>query len=202
MEALKKCQPDDLLAFIDADTWPVADMTPLYDMCDRDGMALFAACGHKQSRWSKRDAQILCGCDNEYYRNKQAGCARFMFFKKGALIDHKPNGVFTGQVFSPEYFLEKCQRVTCDPRANTFEKSVLAPEYTDDFTEARAEQAVMTNFAHVYGVTLHRECDQWGNGFEKDFPLDTYGQIFESTGVYSYSPDGHRQGSKFRNVDL
>ncbi len=193
LKALERCTDGDLLGFVDADTWPIADMTPLYDLAEKDGIALFAACGHKQSRWSKRDTQILCGCDTPEYRNKQAGCARFMFFKKSERT--LGNGIPT-----VNSFLEQCLRITCDPRANTFDKSVLAPEYTDDFTEARCEQAIMTNIAHSHGITLHRECDQWGNGFEKDFPHDTYPQIFESTGVYSYAPGPRKPGSAFANI--
>lgn len=197
IKALERCQRGDIICFTDADCWPVADMSPLYDMCERDGIVLFAACSHQQRHWCKRDAMILQEMDEDRWRDKQAGVARFMLFKKNALIQYDDDSPY---LYFVDQFLRDWLRYTCDQRANTFDPSVLAPEYPD-LKEGRAEQAVLTNIAHWHSIPLHREADQWGNGFEKDFPLDTYPQIFESTGVYSYDPSGHRQGSKFRNVE-
>ncbi len=198
-DVLNRRSDGDIVLFIDADTWPVTDMTPLFDVCERDGAMLFAACGHRQSQWSKRDTQILCGADDLYYRNKQAGVARFMLFKKGATVYDQER---TKGSIGVEDFVKKWLEITYNPLANTFDKSVLAPEYDDDFIEARCEQAVLTNLAHLNGIPLHREADQWGNDFKADFPDDTYGQIFESTGVYSYDPHPFpgQKGSRFRNV--
>lgn len=123
------------------------------------------------------------------WRDRQAGVARFMLFKNNGGYHH----------VSVNEFLKEWLYYTCDPLVNTFDKSILAEEYPD-LKEARAEQAVLTNLAHKYDITLHREADQWGNDFKADFPNDTYGQIFESTGVYSYDPNGCREGSAFRNV--
>lgn len=207
-KALERCETGDIVCYTDADCWPIADMTPLFEMCERTGIVLFAACGHKQRQWSKRDTQILLGQDSDFFRDKQAGVARFMLFKKGAKFyghyyaDHGAyQSVITCQL-TAESFLNEWLKHTCDQRANTFDESKLAQEYPKpDFIEARCEQAILTGLAHKYAIPLHREADQWGNTFKADFPQDTYGQIFESTGEYSYSPDGHRLGSKFRNVD-
>lgn len=196
IDAQRRVGPGDITCFTDADCWPVADMTPLFDMCDRDGAVIFAACSHRQRHWSKRDTQIVMGLDgmaSDFWRNKQAGVARFMLFKKDAIIGNKWDPL------TVEDFLTRWLVYTCHPIANTFDKSVLAPEYAD-VKEGRSEQAVLTNLAHMNSIPLHREADQWGNDFKKDFPNDTYGQIFESTGVYSYDPTGPREGSSFRNV--
>ncbi len=194
IDALSRCEPDDVVLFVDADTWPIADMTPLFDEARRENVMLFAACGHLQRHWSKRDAQLLMDADSDYWRDKQAGVARFMLFKKVA------NGeVLNGKLNVP-VFLHCWFGYTCDQRLNTFDKSVLADEYPD-LKEHRCEQAILTQMAHRLSIPLHREADQWGNPFRGDFPLDQYPQIFESTGVYSYDPDGHRDGSKFLNVE-
>lgn len=195
IDALKRCQDGDTVLFTDADCWPISDMSPIYDIADRDGAALFAACGHKQRQWSKRDTQIIQDMDCDFFRDMQAGCARFMVFKKGGTI--RTNSVLGMKV---DRFLVEWLIITMHPQANTFDKSVLAEEYTDGFIEARCEQAILTNIANREAIKLHRECDQWGQSFKADFPNDTYQQIFESTGVYSYDPSGKRDGSSFRNV--
>ncbi len=216
-DALSRCQDGDIVGFTDGDCWPVADMTPLYDLADRDGMVLFAACSHSQRHWSKRDTQIVMGMDHEWWRRKQAGVARFMLFKKGASIkwiqyplaigiplDATPEQIesIPREVLPVEEFLNKWFKYTADIRANTFDRSILADEYAD-LKEPRCEQAILTNLAHKYDIPLHRECDQWGNNFKADFPNDTYGQIFESTGVYSHDPKPlpGQKGSRFRNVN-
>ncbi len=194
IKALEKCEPGDLICYTDADCWPVADMTPLFDMCDQKDIVLFAACGHLQRHWSKRDTQILMAADSDFWRDKQAGVARFMLFKNQA-----EGCVLNGKI-PIQLFLDRWATYTFDQRLNTFDKSVLAEEYSD-LKEARAEQAILTQMAHRLEIPLHREADQWGNAFTADFPNDKYGQIFESTGEYSYGPRGRDGfGSDFANV--
>lgn len=202
LDALNRCDDGDIILFVDADTWPISDMSPIFDIAEKDGMALFAACGHLQRHWSKRDAQILMGMDDDKWRDKQAGVARFMAFKKGCVVNGSFPlfGMTDVYLYTNEFFVDDWLRYTCDERANTFDPSVLAPEYPD-LKEGRAEQAVLTNLAHKYNIPLHREADQWGNAFVNDFPNDTYSQIFESTGVYSYAPGPRKPGSAFRNVE-
>ncbi len=204
LDALKRANDGDIICFIDADTWPILDMTPLFDHCDKEGMMLFAACGHSQRHWSKRDTQIVMGMDSSYWRNKQAGVARFMLFKKGEKVNDfqfhgAPMDLSEYDQSNTEWWVRTWLMHTCHPLANTFDKSILGEEYPD-LKEARCEQAILTNIAHRQFVPLHRECDQWGNDFKKDFPNDTYGQIFESTGVYSYAPEPRGPGSAFRNM--
>lgn len=202
LDALRRAPENSTVCYTDADCWPVADMTPLFDMAERDSIVLFAACSHSQRHWSKRDTQIVMQMDSEFWRNKQAGVARFMLFKKrGSVRFEVPeSGMIRACRIDSETFLEEWLRYTADVRANTFAPSVLAEEYFD-LKEARCEQAILTNLAHKYNISLHREADQWGNDFRADFPSDTYPQIFESTGVYSYAPEPRGPGSAFRNMN-
>lgn len=198
--ALSRCETGDIVLFIDADTVPIADTTPLFDMAEKYPAILFAACNHSQKHWSKRDCNALMGCDHEWLRNRQAGVARFMLFRKGGEIAYAPEERDVSQSIKVEDFIQEWLTWSCDERASTFRESVLFPEYKDGFIQHRTEQAILTNLASKYSIPLHRECDQWGNGFEKDFPFDTYGQIFESTGVYSYAPGPRLPGSVFANI--
>ena len=126
-----------------------------------------------------------------------------MLFRKGGTITYAPEERDVSKRISVDEFLQEWLDWSCDKRASTFEKSVLYPEYTDGFIEHRTEQAILTNLAHKYSIPLHREADQWGEPFKADFPNDTYGQIFESTGIYSYDPNPlpGQKGSRFRNVE-
>ncbi len=194
IKTLERCKDGDLVLFTDADCWPIADMSPLFNMCERDGVVLFAACSHSQRHWCSRDCMHLMGMDSGVWRDKQAGVARFMLFQKDSHVITRIG------LLSVDLFLKEWLDYTCDRHCNTFDNSTITEEYLD-LKEHRCEQAILTNLAHKYGIPLHRECDQWGNEFKADFPNDTYGQIFESTGVYSYDPSGKRDGSSFRNVN-
>ncbi len=197
LDALNRCEHGDIVCFTDADCWPVSDMAPLFEMCERDSITLFAACSHLQRHWSKRDTQLLMDCDSDEFRDKQAGVARFMLFKK------MRNGTpINGAHENVAVFLDRWFSYTADERLNTFDVSTIKEEYSD-LKEPRCEQAILTNMAHRLGIPLHREADQWGNNFKADFPNDTYGQIFESTGVYSHDPKPlpGQKGSRFRNVN-
>ena len=141
----------------------------------------------------------LMDMDDAKWRDRQAGVARFMVFKKGAVVATHDHVHDVSVSITSEAFCTEWLDCSCDERKSTFKKSSIYEEY-GDLKEHRTEQAMLTNLGHKYGVMLHREADQWGNGYEKDFPYDTYGQIFESTGVYSYDPSGNRHGSSFRNV--
>lgn len=200
-ETLQRLDAGSVAMYLDADTWPVADITPLFEMADKESITLFAACNHSQRAWSKRDCQILMGADHHWFLDRQAAVARFMLFKKGGVIkyapEEAPHGV--GKSITIDEFIDEWLRYSADRRCTTFDPSVLGSEH-DGFVEHRCEQAALGNLAYKYNISLHREADQWGNGFEKDFPNDTYPQIFESTGVYSYDPSGKRNGSSFRNV--
>ncbi len=170
-DALRRAPENSVVCFVDGDCWPVADMSPLYDMCERDSIVLFAACGHSQRHWSKADTQQIMGMNHDFWRDQQAGVARFMLFKKGASvkwiryplkigmpINATPEQIASipRQSLSAEDFLSEWLKYTADIRANTFELSVLVPEFTD-LKEPRCEQAILTNLAHKYNIPLHRE---------------------------------------------
>ncbi len=140
------CQHGDIVLFTDADTYPIEDLNPFYDICEKEGgIMLFSGCGFKQRHWCKKDCDDIMGV-GEKYRDYQAGCARYMLFKKGAK--------------NVDTFLEMWLRYASIKKATTFEKS--ANEYTD-LQQHRTEQAIMTNLAHMFEIPLHREACEAGN---------------------------------------
>lgn len=195
LDAFNRMADGDVLLYSDADTFPIADLTPFYDRCVSDGGALlFGARGCIQKVWTKRDAFILTGSDEPKYHDAWQAVARFMLFQKGGM-------------FPVEKFLGEWLGFTANPMVNTFEPSVLAPEYPE-YREGRAEQAVLGILRVKYGLPLYREACEFGCwdgppdlNREIDFPgYRTFSQV----GSHSYRPgfrEGNEgEGSAFRNV--
>lgn len=182
LDALDRCAAGDLVLYSDADTFPVADLSPIYNIADRDGAMLFAAIWHQNDHWCKRDCFVVMGQDNEKYYERQAGVARYMAFKKGP--------------WKPRQFLMEWLTYCVNPLATTFDPCVLGLPERPGFKEHRTEQAIMTLLAHKYGYKLYREACDSGEPHPQDRHL--FGQIFQQVNC---THEGTPQtGSRFRNA--
>ena len=183
-DALSRVSPGDVVLFTDADTYPIHDLSIIYQIAERDGIMLFASNGWLQKNWCTRACFRAMGItdDDPKYYDAQHGVARFMAFRAGA-EENTP-------------FLERWYKYCLDRRCNTFD---LAPGDVQhkDFRQHRCEQAIMTNLAHERGIKLYREACQFGNTFDLD--RDLYPQLFFQDGSHSFSPRPC-VGSAFRNV--
>lgn len=184
-DALSKLEDGDFVLFTDADCYPIADFSILFDLCCRDGgIMLFAAQGHRHYKWCKKDCYLAMGQDDPKYRDVQAGVARFMVFQKGS--------------WRTTQFLMEWIAYCVNPAATTFDPSVMAPE-NEGFIEHRTEQAIMTNLAHKYGLKLYREADESSAGYQEDREL--YGQLFTQVNPHLEKVTARiGEGSKYRNV--
>ena len=190
MRALEQASPGDIVLLVDADTYPIADLSPLYNRCQEDGgIMLFKAQGCAQQNWCKKDTFIVMAQDTAEYRFRQHAVARFMLFEKGP--------------WRTQQFLYEWLTYCLNPLANTFDQSqILDPErWVNEYPELkepRCEQAILTNLAHKYGMKLYREACQAGSpDVHKEDPF--YPQLF----VQDDSTTGDKlnfQGSRFRNV--
>ena len=186
LDALNRVKDGDIVLYVDGDTYPIADLSALYDICEKQGgIMLFAASGWPQVYWCKRDCYIIMGQDTPEYTGLQApaGSAQFMLFQKGPA--------------HPRQFLEEWLKYVCMEKANTFDPSKLAPEYPV-FREHRCEQAILTNLALKYHHKLWREACAYGNDHPED--KEVYGQLFVQYGPHTYG-DTRGAGSCFRNVN-
>lgn len=188
LDALSRLDKGDTLLALDADTFPIADLSVLFRQCRADGgVMLFSAVGCWNNVWSKRDAMIAMGCDSPKYQDAQHAVARFCLFQKGG-------------AFPAEEFVGQWLGFTACPLINTFDQSVLGPELPM-FRENRTEQTVLTNLAHRYGLKLYREACEFGNSVDND--KDLYGQLFVQDGRHTYGPGDRDEsaGSRYRNVN-
>lgn len=190
LDALDRVNVGDIVLFTDADCFPIADFSVLYDICARQGgQMLFHACGQNQNQWCKRDCYIIMSQDTPEYTGSQApaGNARYMLFQKGP--------------WRPKQLLMEWLTYVCNPLANTFDVSVLAPEYPTQ-KQHRCEQAILTNLALKYKYKLWREIDRDPNDGNClcEAGVNSYPRMFTQDGTYSYGgPPG--AGSVFRNVN-
>jgi hypothetical protein len=195
LDAFRRLNDGDIVLWTDADTFPIADLSWLYDQCERDGGAmLFAARGCINSVWTKRDVFVAMGCDQPKYHEAWQTVGRFMLFQKGG-------------AFPVEDFLGQWLGFTANPMINTFEPSILGlPDYPG-FRENRCEQSVLSNLRVRYGLPLYREACQFGCFSEKAHSareIDIPRQFFHQEGAHSYRPGftgDESEGSAFRTVE-
>ena len=191
IDAMDRFMSDgDVALWIDGDSYPVSDMSPIFDVAARDDVMFFSSSGHLQKTWCTRDCFTVMGQDfgkgmrawgHDFVSTMPAGCARFFAMKKGP--------------WHVRQFLAEWMTYTVNPMATTFDPSTTGQDETG-FEEHRTEQAIMTNLVHRYGHKLWRECDDSGEGWGEDrdvLPVPVFQQVRQ--GSCQNGP-----GSAFRNV--
>jgi hypothetical protein len=186
-DALDRAQDGDVVLYTDADTFPITDLSPIYEIASRDGIMVFTVEGCYNRRWCKRDCFIIMGQDEPQYTSEDVQCAvaRFIAVKKGPWLTKQ---------FMAEWL------TYCNPLANTFDLSVYAPEHPG-FQEHRCEQAILTNLAHRYKLRLWREACGFGEISNRD--REIYPQLFTHVNVAGNKTYGPitGQGSCYRNIN-
>ena len=171
---------DTIVLWTDADTYPIADLTPLYEQCRKDGgIMLFAAEGCVQGAWTKRSCMKAMACDTDGYRRSQHAVGRFMLFEAGN--------------YRAKQFLMEWQTYLLNPACIGLEPS---PDEYPEYVEHRSDQSILGNLAHKYGLKLYREADGFGDGSQRD--REIFGTVFKQIGQYDKPKS--MEGSRYRNV--
>ena len=182
LQEIERRMRETIILWSDADTYPIGDLTPLFQRCHEDGgIMLFAAEGWTQGQSTRRDCMITMACDSDEGRYAQHATARFALFEAGN--------------YRAKQFLMEWLTYCINPLCVGLESSVLAPEYPE-YNEHRSDQSILTNLAHKYSCRLYREADQFGDGTDRD--RDLYGTVFQQIG--QYDKPRSLAGSRYRNV--
>lgn len=191
LDALGRMADGDVLLYIDGDTYPIADLTPLYERCVADGgVMLFAAQGCSNRQWVKADCWVTMASSvvdipgrNAVQADSQHAVARFTLFQRGH--------------WHVQQFLMEWLTYCINPLSTTFQPSKLRGEIAG-FEQHRTEQAILSLLSHKYGYHLYRESCQFGNAELAAHGTDSwYPQLFVQEGARS--ADTHT-GSRYRNV--
>ncbi len=197
LNALERCPDSDVL-YIDGDTRPIADLTPIFECVQRNGLMLFESQGNSNRRFTRRDCFVAMGCDSEKYWDARHACGRF-----SAWGGNDP----TVRQILWEWFTYSvnpwCQGWATSKLHTYFWMdgitNAVAPADFPEFHRHSAEQSILTILAAKYGVPLHREACQYGwppsQGCGQ--PEDSYPQLFEQMPERACETG---QGSAYRNV--
>ena len=192
MDALNHCDLGDVVLYIDGDTYPIADLTPLYDRCAAESVMLFTAEGCYNRQWVKEDCWRVMAASVPPLRypgrrsvpcDSQHAVARFMLFQKGH--------------YHVQQFLNEWQTYCLNPLATTFDRSYLSDLEATGFEQHRTEQAILSLLAHKYGYKLYREADGFGDAALAQGVDAWMPRMFTQVGTSSPQLP---TGSRFRNV--
>ena len=196
-QAFLTMEDGDCLLYVDADTYPVAPLKPLFDICEREGVVLFEEQGCVNKTWIKEDCfqamnvpPTLVGVDGHALRDEIRdgiiACGRFQLYRKGNRM--------------LETLVQEWKIYSLDPRCTFHEGSVDRSTDHPSFVKNSCEQSVLSVLAAQYKIPLHRTPDQNGwpvsPGCGKpgdDYPL-TFIQVGDRGNLRDWS------GSRFANV--
>ena len=185
--ALKTVATGDVVMYLDGDSYPISDMSPLYELAEREGIVLFEEQGCINSTWTKEECFQAMGCTHHAYYEAVQACGRFQLYRKG----------------DPRIplFLSEWQTYSLNPECQFHNGSKPSILDAPDFVKNSCEQSVLSLLAVKYGIPEHRTPDQngWPVAWDGRYkPEDAYPQVFHQVGVMNY---GNRSGSRFRNVE-
>jgi hypothetical protein len=177
----------DVVMYLDGDTYPIADISCLFEMAEREGIVLFEEQGCVNKTWIKQECFQAMHCDMPYFKNAMIACGRFQLFRKGD--------------YRVEQFLAEWQAYSLNPECQFHGGS--RPGVVDDpsFLRNSCEQSVLSLLAAKYQPPLHRNPDQSGWPVAHDGTYkaeDTYPQLFIQDGRRGNVAD--RSGSRFANI--
>jgi hypothetical protein len=182
-------EPGDVVMYVDADTYPIADISCLFQYTEKVGVMLFEEQGCINKTWIKQECFDQMCCDYQHYKDATIACGRFQLFKKPLLAS-----------YSWDHFLAEWQRFSLSPHC-TFHEGSKVRKDDPTFIRSSCEQAVLSILAVKQTIPLHRNPDQsgWPVSWDGKYkPDDTYPQLFIQDGARG--DVRNLSGSRYRNV--
>ena len=187
--AMMNSRPGDLLLYTDADTYPISDLSPIFDICERERAVVFQVQGCLHRRFTRRQCFVQMGVQNpeQYADTVMQGCGRFqMFANQGHASEECDQFLGQWEDFSTSY---ECQRLRGPGR-----------EF-EGYHRHSNEPSILSILAIKHGLKGHREACQAGwpaSQPEQGKPGDDYPQLFVQE--YCKGNRADLSGSRFRNV--
>lgn len=176
------CETGDVVMYLDGDTFPIADISPLFDYAAREGVMLFEEQGCINREWTKADAFFAMGlsqrADFRQLLEAPQACGRFSLWLAGDYRNHQ--------------FLAEWQTFSLNPSATFHEKSqVLAEQDDPHLFRNSCEQSVLGALAVKYGIPTHRTPDQngWPQARVGKAPVTVETQFSRVGGTDWHKPD-------------
>jgi hypothetical protein len=185
LQEFKRLNDGDIVLYVDADTYPIANLSILFEFARRDGIVLFEAQGCGNNRFTRSDCWFAMGQKMPALIDTQHGCGRFQLFRVGD--------------WRAEQFLMEWLVYMLNPNCQGHEGSKTLKDH-ENFARHSADQSVLTLLGLKYGIPFHREACQYGFPVQPNcgLPEDTYEQLFHQ--VWCEGDRSDTSGSRFRNV--
>lgn len=197
LDAFSKSAPGDLILYVDADTYPINNLSPIFDFAQRDGIVLFEAQGCDNRRFTQRECFQAMKCDEEKYYSARHACGRFQCFQNRPLNEAFLKLWMAWSLCPDCQFSDTMEMKRALDRGDGGNRAgIQLPE----FFRHSAEQSVLTLLAKKWDIPLHREACQfgWPPGAGCGLPEDSYPQLFVQEGTTLDKRDV--SGSRYRNV--
>ena len=172
------CETGDVVMYLDGDTFPIADISCLFDHAAREGVMLFEEQGCINKEWTKADCFFAMGCEEQEYLDAAQACGRFSLWRSG---DPRVNQL-----------LMEWQTYSLNRNATFHEPSrLLKDKDTLILNRNSCEQSVLGNLAVKYRIPTHRTPDQngWPVARVGKHPVTVATQFSRPGGTDWHKPD-------------
>ena len=151
-EMLKKMAENDILIYIDAGVRIIQRIDVLVDICANNSpIMVFGNANDINAHWTKRDAFVIMGCDEEkYWYSPHVDASLFIVRKCKSSLE----------------FVEEWLSYGRDSRVITGAPNVCGLPNVDGFVEHRYDQSILALLAQKHKLDLYRMPSQFGNHYK------------------------------------
>jgi len=179
LDAMARVNDGDLILYLDSGVDVINNLSPLFDLCVRQGgILLFRGHGNLNRVWIKRDCFVLMNCDfEEYWNAEQVSGAYGLYIKCDRVVK----------------FLQEWLNYGCNPNIITDSANTCGLDNFPEFKDHRHDQAILSLLVVKYGIRGFRNPSQWGEPHKND---SRYAENTDSGSPYKTTFNHHREKTK------